>query len=148
VAEYDSVFLSLNRYERKKNINLAIDALLDLKMNSTDSRRVLLVVAGGYDLSVPENTQYLVELMDHCQSLKIPFSYTPDTAKRSESEKRKNDNIEIESNPAVLKSSPVEKSDGKEMEMDVHVVFRTSISEMEREALLERADALLYTPDR
>jgi glycosyltransferase involved in cell wall biosynthesis len=153
VAEYDTVFLSLNRYERKKNIALAIDALHDLKKNNIESRRVVLVIAGGYDLSVPENTQYLVELMDHCKSLKIPFSYSPDVTKLSESEKREHEKVEIESDAAVIKSSPsvsvvneCEKSDEKEM--DVHVVFRTSISGLEREALLERADALLYTPDR
>lgn len=151
VANYDTVFLSLNRYERKKNITLAIDALQDLKSSYEDSRRVVLVVAGGYDLSVPENTEYLVELMSHCEALQIPFTYTPDKTKISETNDFKRD--KIESNAVDLKPSAQsaiehknEKPSGKEMV--VHVVFRTSISGLEREALLERADALLYTPDR
>lgn len=95
---YDHVFVSLNRYERKKNIFLAIDAAAHLKTKlehtsgeqtqqqqqrqqkqyqqkkedaqianenaSTVDRmkttqRVLLVVAGGYDLRVAENVEYL-----------------------------------------------------------------------------------------
>jgi glycosyltransferase involved in cell wall biosynthesis len=152
-AEYDTVFLSLNRYERKKNITLAIDALQELKRNNIDNRRVVLVIAGGYDLSVPENVQYLVELMNHCTALKIPFSYTPDTKKMTEIEKIKHEKMKIDNSTALMKSSPAtsgvnESEKHSEKGMNVHVVFRTSISGLEREALLERAVALLYTPDR
>lgn len=153
IAEYDTVFLSLNRYERKKNITLAIDALQELKRNYIDNRRVVMVIAGGYDLSVPENVQYLVELMDHCTALKISFSYTPDTTKMTEIEKIKHEKMKIDNSTALMKSSPAtsgvnESEKHSEKEMNVHVVFRTSISGLEREALLERAVALLYTPDR
>lgn len=52
-------FFSLNRYERKKNINLALHAYaLLLKIYPKyrqGPERVDLVVAGGYDLKVPEN---------------------------------------------------------------------------------------------
>lgn len=153
IAEYDTVFLSLNRYERKKNITLAIDALQELKRNNIDNRRVVLVIAGGYDLSVPENVQYLVELMNHCTALKISFSYTPDTTKMTESEKIKHEKMKIDNSTPLMKSSPAtsgvnESEKHSEKEMNVHVVFRTSISGLEREALLERAVGLLYTPDR
>jgi glycosyltransferase involved in cell wall biosynthesis len=48
--------LFLNRYERKKNIALAIDSLEYLKNSyKTEEFSVLLVVAGGYDVSVTEN---------------------------------------------------------------------------------------------
>jgi hypothetical protein len=63
------------RYERKKNIALAISALQQFKAQrqqatsstatedgkKTDKkqRKVLLVVAGGYDLRVAENVEYL-----------------------------------------------------------------------------------------
>lgn len=40
-------FLSLNRYERKKNIKLALDAFSKLPKQHIDSN--YLVIAGGYD---------------------------------------------------------------------------------------------------
>lgn len=56
----------VRRYERKKNIALAITALQHFKTKSkgdsksnTSSRKVLLVIAGGYDLRVTENVEYL-----------------------------------------------------------------------------------------
>ena len=62
-AGYDTVFLSLNRYERKKNIALAIEAFHHFKTQQTlakqNPEKVLLVVAGGYDLRVEENVRYL-----------------------------------------------------------------------------------------
>jgi hypothetical protein len=89
--KYDHVFVSLNRYERKKKVELAIEALVDLKKlfatqtasldhvrkmrlarmdKSRDSElasinskytvpKILLVVAGGYDSSLPENIEYM-----------------------------------------------------------------------------------------
>lgn len=125
---YDVVFVSLNRYERKKNIQLAIDALHHFSCSSSSgtSKSIALIIAGGYDLSVAENEEYLTELKHHCTTLKLPYTHpkqTPGTASNIDS------NSEVESCRKM-------------------VVFRTSISGHEREALLTRADALLYTPDR
>jgi alpha-1,3/alpha-1,6-mannosyltransferase len=60
------VFVSLNRYERKKNVVLALDALAVLKtllrshkQQGERGERVILVVAGGYDRRVLENMEYL-----------------------------------------------------------------------------------------
>ena len=47
--------LSLNRFERKKRVDLAVEALASLP----DLR---LVVAGGYDVRVAENVEYRAEL--------------------------------------------------------------------------------------
>lgn len=74
-AVYGEVFVSLNRYERKKKIETALDAMALLvanrkrtKKNETegkeqndndDMKRVLLVIAGGYDPRVAENREYL-----------------------------------------------------------------------------------------
>lgn len=93
-AGYDTVFLSLNRsgilllfatgtavlcvtfirrcgvcrYERKKNIALALSALRRFKQlreqqatepDPNRAKKVLLVVAGGYDVRVTENVEYL-----------------------------------------------------------------------------------------
>ena len=50
--------LSLNRYERKKRIDLAVDAMALL-----DQRQCDLVVAGGYDDRVQENVDHYQELV-------------------------------------------------------------------------------------
>lgn len=53
-------FLSLNRYERKKNVGLALEAFALLDKESKTS--ALLVIAGGYDPRVTENVEYHKEL--------------------------------------------------------------------------------------
>jgi len=59
------VFLSINRYERKKNLALAILALKHLKTLCSDEqlKKVQLVIAGGYDDRVDENKEYHLELV-------------------------------------------------------------------------------------
>ena len=65
------LFLSINRFERKKNISLAIRAfhllspasLSDLSLTSTQWFKCGLVIAGGYDLRLEENVQYYDELV-------------------------------------------------------------------------------------
>lgn len=52
------MFLSLNRYERKKSLGLALEGLAALKQRAG----VHLVVAGGYDDRVAENVQHYDEL--------------------------------------------------------------------------------------
>jgi alpha-1,3/alpha-1,6-mannosyltransferase len=51
--------LSVNRFEKKKNIELAIEAVHLCIDNGLD---IMLVVAGGYDVRVSENVEYLKEL--------------------------------------------------------------------------------------
>lgn len=191
-AGFDSIFLSLNRFERKKNIKLSIEAL-ELLMNNLSSvdqstsnessqeikqravnnnvvssigddflivdnkgeivdnsqsqrpvvpapmsrvsshtdqlsssiRRILLVIAGGYDSRVDENKEHLQELMQACDERDIPYSY----------------------NGQLFPS----KVDGSKLNSDhnyCHVEFRTSISNDERKQLLAVSTALLYTPDK
>ena len=50
-------FLSLNRFERKKNVGLSIRAFAKL-----GNIRARLVIAGGYDNRVIENTEHFKEL--------------------------------------------------------------------------------------
>eukprot|EP00890_Picochlorum_soloecismus_P006827 jgi/Picsp_1/96/NSC_00096-R1_glycosyl group 1 len=62
-----AVFLSINRFERKKNIGLAIKALGVLHQMLRDTETVTyklpgLVVAGGYDVRLTENVEHLQEL--------------------------------------------------------------------------------------
>ncbi|XP_071393936.1 alpha-1,3/1,6-mannosyltransferase ALG2 [Centroberyx affinis] len=60
------LFLSLNRYERKKNLGLALQALAALRgsLASGQTAGVHLVVAGGYDDRVTENVQHYTELKE------------------------------------------------------------------------------------
>ncbi|XP_070583889.1 alpha-1,3/1,6-mannosyltransferase ALG2 [Erythrolamprus reginae] len=58
------LFLSINRYERKKNLVLALKALHDLRgrLDAQSWSEVHLVLAGGYDEAVNENVEYFAEL--------------------------------------------------------------------------------------
>ncbi|XP_004711130.1 alpha-1,3/1,6-mannosyltransferase ALG2 isoform X1 [Echinops telfairi] len=58
------LFLSINRYERKKNLPLALQALVELRgqLASQDWDRVHLIIAGGYDDRVLENVEHYQEL--------------------------------------------------------------------------------------
>ena len=74
----DFLFLSLNRYERKKNLGLALEslrALLD-KVEDADSRGIHLVMAGGYDDRVQENIEHYQELVSMAKGLGISKSVT------------------------------------------------------------------------
>jgi alpha-1,3/alpha-1,6-mannosyltransferase len=60
------VFVSLNRYERKKNLGLLLEAAAWLKQNRSDMTQtfpdIQIVVAGGYDVHCVENVEYRAEL--------------------------------------------------------------------------------------
>jgi alpha-1,3/alpha-1,6-mannosyltransferase len=60
------ILLSINRFERKKNIGLAIESIKNITQKS-----VLLVIAGGYDPRVQENVSYLQELLSLSTNLKL-----------------------------------------------------------------------------
>lgn len=56
-------FLSINRFERKKNIGLAISAFARLhNLLGNDLNDISLTIAGGYDRRLRENVEYLEEL--------------------------------------------------------------------------------------
>ncbi|MEQ2165976.1 hypothetical protein GOODEAATRI_022751, partial [Goodea atripinnis] len=67
------LFLSLNRYERKKNLGLALEALAVLRCSLTPGQRagVHLVIAGGYDDRVTENVQHYIELNELAEQLHL-----------------------------------------------------------------------------
>ncbi|PSN49727.1 Alpha-1,3/1,6-mannosyltransferase ALG2 [Blattella germanica] len=84
------IFLSINRYERKKNLKLAIEAMSEMRKHipTTDWDRAHLVIAGGYDKRVRENIEYHEELFLHAESSgfgeKVTFLKSPsDKAKMS-----------------------------------------------------------------
>lgn len=77
------LFLSINRYERKKNLKLALDAMNELKkrLSSNEWSHVHLVMAGGYDTRVKENVEHYDELVSHANILglteKVTFMKSP-----------------------------------------------------------------------
>lgn len=60
----DFLILSLNRYERKKNLPLAIEALKEMQnsLSKQEFSKVHLIIAGGYDRRVEENLEHHQEL--------------------------------------------------------------------------------------
>lgn len=116
----DKFYLSINRYERKKNILLALESFsLSSERNENSSK---LIICGGYDERVTENVEYLKELQKAADVLKLSHStiFYP--------EFRKNDELDFftVSNSKVL--------------------FLTSISSSLKELLLSNTELLLYTP--
>ncbi|GMR36242.1 hypothetical protein PMAYCL1PPCAC_06437 [Pristionchus mayeri] len=64
---FDHMFVSLNRFEGKKNHQLAIDAFVELgrRLRPSEYARCHLVVAGGYDRKNEENLMVFRQLRDH-----------------------------------------------------------------------------------
>lgn len=58
--------LSLNRYERKKNVALAVMALSEMK-----TKNVKLIIAGGYDERLIENVEYFKELNELAEARNV-----------------------------------------------------------------------------
>ncbi|QLQ81187.1 hypothetical protein HG537_0E05420 [Torulaspora globosa] len=115
-----SFFLSINRYERKKAITLALEAYALSRRETNFSTK--LVVCGGYDERVAENVEYLGELQEYASSLKlkhITIFYAD-----------------------IQKDKEIDLLQGNDFE----VVFLTSISSSLKELLLRKTDLLLYTP--
>jgi alpha-1,3/alpha-1,6-mannosyltransferase len=65
--------LSINRYERKKELSTAIEALAELKIYLTEKEyaKVYLIMAGGYDKRVEENVEYYLELIAMADGLGV-----------------------------------------------------------------------------
>lgn len=61
------ILLSINRFERKKDIGLAIRAYTRLSAEEREGTR--LILAGGYDSKVAENVEYHEELLELVESI-------------------------------------------------------------------------------
>lgn len=112
-------FLSINRYERKKDINLAINAFARLLSESRSSRNtdnLRLVIAGGYDTRVTENVEHHLELVQLAEKHGLK-TFT-------------------------LTSGQTDKI----VPASTQVLFLQSISDAQKLYLLQQARALLYTP--
>ncbi|KAJ0172311.1 hypothetical protein K1T71_012284 [Dendrolimus kikuchii] len=67
------IFLSINRYERKKNLQLGLRAFEHLKhiLSESDWNRVSFIMAGGFDPINLENMEHFIELTDLAAELDI-----------------------------------------------------------------------------
>ena len=67
------LFLSINRYERKKNLPLAIEAFAKMinELEPSERLKVHLAMAGGYDDRVVENKEHYLELRRLADELKV-----------------------------------------------------------------------------
>jgi alpha-1,3/alpha-1,6-mannosyltransferase len=111
-----SILLSINRFEFKKNVALAIKSFASV---ATDYADAVLIIAGGYDTRVAEN----VENLKYLESLASRLNLAHATAFK-------------DSGLTIITAL----SDG------ARVIFAPSISSTTKDVLLERARGLLYTP--
>lgn len=113
------LILSFNRFERKKNVALAILTFAELRnsLSPTDFRDLQLVVAGGYDKRVSENVTYHVELSKLAETMRLTHK-------------------------TIWGSSTEDHGDIQ----NVNVIFLPSFSEEQRSFLLAYSLCLLYTP--
>lgn len=113
----DRVLLSINRFERKKDIGLAIRAFASIPED--ERRGVRLILAGGYDRRVAENVEYHREL----ESLANEFDLAHDT-------------INTADNPTARQPA----------DTDAPVLFLLSVPNDLKVRLLRAATLLVYTP--
>ncbi|KAK5780705.1 GDP-Man:Man(1)GlcNAc(2)-PP-dolichol alpha-1,3-mannosyltransferase PWA37_003356 [Arxiozyma heterogenica] len=120
-------YLSINRYERKKNISLALKSFA--LSNEAVSNGYRLIIAGGYDSRVTENVEYLKELESVAQEYKLPFTTIKYQDLINEKDEDPNDFDKIK----------IRNTD--------KVIFLTSISSRLRDYLIQNMELLMYTPD-
>ena len=79
-----AVFVSINRFERKKNIALAVQAFAQLRSQpipaTSPYSASTLILAGGYDPVNAENRAYVPELEAECALLGLEHSRYPDVS--------------------------------------------------------------------
>lgn len=119
-------FLSLNRFERKKNTLLAVEAFGALP--AVRSGKMRLVVAGGYDPRVADNVECLAALLNRCVALGLAYDVV---------------------SPRALPQIPAPNTPNAEPHADgPHVLFVLNFSHAQRTHLLTAPGtrSLLYTP--
>ena len=122
------MFFSINRFEAKKNIPLALHTVARLRQQAQRETRVRLVCAGGYDARIRDN----IETLHSLQSLADTLGLTHVTLWNRAPPSRTNDVL-------PPKAEQVLKAD---------VIFLPSLPSALLHALLHAPSlrALLYTP--
>lgn len=122
-----TVIISINRFEKKKNVELALESFAEFMMmwRKGDTKKVpLLIIAGGYDHRVAENVAYMKELQELGDQMKMK-SLIIDAYNRHT----------FESDPGRFEILP-----------EIQVVYMPSVKSSVKEILLKNSELLLYTP--
>ncbi|KAI9366699.1 alpha-1,3/1,6-mannosyltransferase ALG2-like protein [Zopfochytrium polystomum] len=113
-----TMLISFNRFERKKNVELAVKAFAHLRESVKQFESLQLVVGGGYDSRVSENVEYHKELVQLAESLGLKSM----TLRRD---------LAVEDKAAVSAAN---------------ILFVLSFTESQRTYLLHHGICCLYTP--
>ena len=70
------MLLSINRFERKKGLSLALRCLAELRRGTDGAAPLHLVQAGGFDPRLAENVEHLQELRDEAEALGVADAVT------------------------------------------------------------------------
>ncbi|KAJ2445963.1 Alpha-1,3-mannosyltransferase-like protein [Coemansia sp. RSA 2424] len=141
------IVLSINRFERKKDIALALRAFA-LCLQGNGAKRVAantccLIVAGGWDPRIVENTQYLNELDAQAKQLGLRTrTIAPQRASKEA--------CTLLPEGTTVAATIFDDDDddaGRSGQMElVDVLFLPSFTENQRAFLLSAAKCVVYTP--
>ncbi|KAI9223526.1 hypothetical protein BC828DRAFT_344871 [Blastocladiella britannica] len=133
-ASEGPLVLSINRFERKKVLHLAIAAFKEAAVPDA-----VLVLAGGYDPLVDENAAVLASLRKQCTALGLEHVTLPPSAYP-----KPGGTLYLPSTTKPQK--PGSSSGTSETGSRPRVVFMPSVPEPLKRGLLARATVLVYTP--
>ncbi|KAG6087777.1 hypothetical protein E4U31_002541 [Claviceps sp. LM219 group G6] len=119
-GDASKLILSINRFEKKKDVGLAIKAFA--RIPEKERQGVRLVIAGGYDARVSENVSYHASLQALASSLSLTHHTITPTALSA---------------PSSLASA---------LPASTQVLFLLSVPNTLKSALLRSSDLLVYTP--
>ena len=140
------MFLSINRFERKKDIGLAIRAFARMRRALPLDRRdrVHLVIAGGYDTRVAENVDYFTELM---QLAKDEGLWEKDIARPHAAPTLLLSDVALFA-PAAAATGAASRQQlpYEQVSIGQYVTFVRSFSDDQKTALLGLSACVLYTP--
>jgi alpha-1,3/alpha-1,6-mannosyltransferase len=121
--------VSLNRFERKKNIPLLLHAygllLEKAELGNIQIKLPPLIIAGGYDPLNIENVEHLAELRVLADQILARFNLPPSTV--------------VSSSKSASKDTSIS---------DMSISFYPSVSNEKRSQLLKSASVWCYTPHR
>ena len=155
------VFLSINRFERKKNIGLAIRAvgLLRKMLSSSEFEKVHLIIAGGYDQRLPENVEHHLELIDIAKDVGLVDILAKKGPGRRKSSGSINTSVQetssldfktdLESIKTVIpgwSNAPIAPN-YDQVQVGSKVTFIRSFSDLQKAEILRACSAVLYTPE-
>jgi len=118
--ERRNIILSINRFERKKKLDMAIQAFSQYR--KIRGKEGMLILAGGYDTKLAENVDYMKELEVMAESLNL--------------------NVTV-----IWEKDSVYKLIFRE-NLKTDVIFAPSISNEDRLQLLRHVTCVVYTPDK